>query len=175
MNIILINGSPRKGGNTEIMSRVFEESAKEKGHSVSKVNLCDVKVNPCTACEYCFSHNGACIQEDGMTDILKLLDKADMVAFASPIYFFGLTAQIVSVINRFYARVRTGCPVSSCVLLLNSASPNVFTGAIAQFKDLAVYLKWENKGVVAISGMRAKGDMSHSRDLDKVRELAANL
>ena len=175
MEILLINGSPRKDGNTEIMADVFLDGVRQNGHTAAKINLCDKDVCPCIACGYCFSHEGVCAQEDDMTAIYAALKKADMIVFASPIYYFGMTAQILAVIDRFYAVFRVGHHPKSCALLLDSCSPGVFTGATAQYKDIVSFLKWEDRGIITISGMNEKGAMRRSPELKKVREFALGL
>lgn len=175
MNILLINGSPRKDGNTEIMADAFLEGAKQSGNEVTKVNLSEVKVNPCVDCEYCFAHNGVCVQKDGMTEIFAAMDQADMIVFASPIYYFGMSAQIEAVIDRFFARSNIGYHPTSCALLLDSGSPDVYTAAIAQYRDTAGYLKWKDRGIFTISGMASKGAMKQSPELKKIRDFGLSL
>lgn len=61
MNILVVTGSPRKGGNTEILADAFAQAAKESGHEVTVRKLSRLKVGPCLACEYCFTHDGVCV------------------------------------------------------------------------------------------------------------------
>jgi multimeric flavodoxin WrbA len=143
MNILLINGSPRKRGNTEIMADAFLEGARGSGNTATMINLSETKVNPCNDCEYCFVHDGTCVQQDGMTQIYAALDKAGMVVFVSPIYYFCMTAQIEAVIDRLYARLKTGYHVTNSALLLDSNSPGVFTAAVAQYRDMLSFLNWK--------------------------------
>lgn len=175
MNIVVINGSPRKGGNTEIMVDTFIDAAQQNGNTVTKINLSTTKVNPCVDCEYCLTHDGNCVQKNGITEIFKAMDQTELIVFASPVYYFGLTAQIAAVIDRFYAKIHVGHHPTSCALLLNSGSPDVYTGAIAQYRDTAAFLGWEDKGIVTIGGMHEKGSMSSAAGLNKVRELALSL
>ena len=94
MNILVVTGSPRKGGNTEILADAFAQAAKESGHEVTVRKLSRLKVGPCLACEYCFTHDGVCVQNDDMNEILLDVHKADMLVLASPIYWFDISAQI---------------------------------------------------------------------------------
>ncbi len=88
MNILVVTGSPRKNGNTEIMAGVFAAAAVEAGHQVTVRKLSEAKVNPCIACKYCFTHDGICVQNDDMNEILNDLNQADMLVFA--LRFTGL-------------------------------------------------------------------------------------
>ena len=103
MNILVVTGSPRKGGNTEIMADVFAETAKTSGHEVIVRRLSALKVAPCLDCTYCFTHDGVCIQKDDMNDILQDLNQADLLVLASPIYWFDISAQTKCFIDRMYA------------------------------------------------------------------------
>ena len=175
MNITVINGSPRVNGNTEIMANEFAKGAREKGHEVEVINLAGKKVAGCLGCQYCFAHDGVCVQKDDMVEILASIDKADLVVFAAPIYWFDITAQLKAVIDRMYARAKKGFHFNQSVLLLDSASPGVYDAAIAQYKGTVEYLNWEDKGIIAISGMTDKGSMAGSPELQKVYELAKSL
>ena len=146
MNITILNGSPRVNGNTEIMAKEFEKGAKEAGHEVTLINLADKKVAGCLGCQYCFSHNGECVQKDDMADILQVLDKTDLVVFASPIYWFDITAQLKCVIDRMYARGKIGFNFRKTALLVDSGADGVYAAALAQYKAMCSYLRWESVG-----------------------------
>ncbi|WP_312430310.1 flavodoxin family protein [Lacrimispora sp.] len=175
MNILVVTGSPRKGGNTEIMAEVFAESARAVGHEVILKKLSSLKVNPCIACKYCFEHNGVCVQKDDMNDILKELDRSDMLVLASPIYWFDVSAQTKCFIDRMYAFGKKGFQIRSIAMLLNSGADNVYAAAEAQLKAISSYLKWEMKGIIKIPDMTEKGSMLGSLHLQKVRDFAGRL
>lgn len=175
MNILVVTGSPRKGGNTEIMADVFAESARTVGHTVTVKNLSVLKVAPCLACKYCFSHDGECVQKDDMNDILKELDVADLLVLASPIFWFDVSAQTKCFIDRMYAFGKKGFHIQSIAMLLNSGADNVYAAAEAQLKSISSYLKWEIKGIIKAPGMTEKGSIRNSSDLQKVQEFARSL
>lgn len=175
MNITILNGSPRKKGNTEIMAEEFARGARENGHAVELINLAGKQVAGCKGCQYCFAHDGVCSQKDDMAAILENLDQADMVVFASPIYCYDVTAQLKAVIDRLYARMQKGFHFRQTAMLLDSASPGVFDAALAMYQGMAAYVHWEDKGIVTISGTTSKGSIKDLPDLQKVYELAKTL
>ena len=175
MNILVISGSPRKGGNTEIMAETFAKGARESGHELTIKMLSALKVSPCVACNYCFTSKGVCSQKDDMTEILEVLAQADMLVFASPIYWFDITAQLKCVIDRMYAFGKIGFHHKYVGLLLNSGAPGVYDAAIAQYKATNSYLKWEDKGIIAIAGMDQKGSMNSAEKLHEVFEFGRSL
>ena len=175
MKIVVINGSTRKNGNTEIMADAFIEGARESGNEAVKINLSETQVAPCLDCQYCFAHDGVCAQKDGMSRIWEAMEEAELVVLASPIYFSGLSAQIVAVIDRLYARCEVGFPCKYSVLLLDSGSLDQYTAAIAQYRDAIDYIKWEDQGIIAISGMEEKGSMKQAPELEAVWELGRSI
>lgn len=175
MRITILNGSPRPGGNTEIMAHAFEKGALEAGHEVTLINLAGKKVAGCLGCQYCFAHDGECVQKDDMADILKVIDQTDLLVFASPIYWFDITAQLKSVIDRMYARAKIGFHLRKTALLLDSASEGVYNAALAQYKAMCVYLRWESVGELCIPGMTEKGSMKSAALLEKAYELGKAL
>ena len=105
MNILIISGSPRKGGNTELLAEAFAKGAAEH-HHVEIVSVRDYKVNPCLGCNACFKTNGICAQKDDMAIIYEMMNQADMLVIASPVYFYGISAQLKAVIDRFHNPIR---------------------------------------------------------------------
>ena len=117
MNIVLWSGSPRKGANTDTMVEAFAETAREVGHTVEVIRVAGKKIAGCLGCQYCFTHEGTCVQKDDMADVIEPLKDADMVVFASPIYWFDITAQEKAAIDRLYAFGATGFPFTKTALL----------------------------------------------------------
>lgn len=106
-----------------------------------------------------------------MADVIEPLKDADMVVFASPIYWFDITAQEKAAIDRLYAFGATGFPFTKTALLLDSHSEGVYDAAIAMYKSTCAYCKWEDQGIVTISGMTERDSMVSSPKLKEVREL----
>ena len=157
------------------MAEAFVQGAQESGNQVVVKNAGDLEIAPCLACEYCFAHDGECVQKDDMAGILEEVDKADMVVFAAPIYWFSMSAQIKLVIDRLYARAVKGFHPTQTALLLNAMSDGVFDSAIVQYKQTNSYLKWNDRGIITISGMDEKGSMKDSPKLKDVIALGKSI
>ena len=148
MKILVLNGSPTRDGNTVALVNAFKEGAESKDHEVTVINVAHKKVNGCLSCNYCKNQgNGTCVQKDDMQEIYPLIQEADMITFASPIYYFTMSAQLESVIQRFYA-INHPAKAKHTALLLSSYSPKVYNGAIHQYKDMIAYMGMEDKGIV---------------------------
>ena len=122
MNILIVSASPRKGGNTELLAEAFAQGASAQ-HHVEIVSVRDVKVNPCLGCNACFvSESNSCAQKDDMPLIYEKMNHADMLVIASPVYFYGISAQLKAVIDRFHNPIRDSFHIKKMALLLVGAA-----------------------------------------------------
>ena len=163
MQITILNGSPRPGGNTDTMAGAFARGAKEAGHQVEMIHVARKKIAACKGCQYCRSHKGVCIQKDDMEAVLHTLDHTELLVLASPIYCFDMTGQLKCTLDRMYPRGRYDLPIREAALLLNSVSEGVFEGAKAQFHTMVDYYGWKNRGILTISGMTVEKDGAMER------------
>ncbi len=151
MKIAILNGSPR-AKNTAAMINAFAEGAKEAGHEVEILHVGKMKINGCLACEYCHGKGeGTCIQKDDMVKVMPTYKEADMIVYASPIYYFGLTAQMMAAMQRVYA-IGKPAKATKAALLLSSGSPAPYAGAIATYKDMLAYTGIEDAGIITAAG-----------------------
>ena len=151
MKILILNGSPRAGGNTAALSEAFAKGARENGHFTEIVNVGKMDITGCKGCMYCKGENkGVCVQNDHMQKLYPLLKEADMVVFASPVYYFGFTGQMQSMITRLYAIAKPAA--KKYALILSSASENVADGIIYQYTSMVNYFGGENLGIRKIHG-----------------------
>ena len=122
MKITILNGSPRHNGNTQIMADTFAKAAQENGHTATVLNIANLHIRGCMDCKYCYSHEGKCVQDDDMKKVFAELSDTDLLVFASPVYWFDITAQLKTVIDRMYAWGSIGFPFHKTALLLDAGS-----------------------------------------------------
>ena len=165
MNIVVLNGSPRVNGNTKGLLDAFVKGAKEKKHSVEVFDLYKMHINGCLACEHCHStEKGKCCQKDDMQKIYPSLSKSDIIVFASPIYYFNVTAPLQACITRFYS---IGKPkAKEYALILSSASENVYSASVEQFKAMMAYFGTEIIAIKTFSGSNQLSDKNLSEMTD---------
>ena len=101
--VLMISGSPRKGGNSEILLGQFEKGARESGNEVEKVNLREKKIAPCMACYGCRGTK-TCVQKDDMGELLEKMVEADALVLATPVYFYSMDGQLKTMIDRTLPR-----------------------------------------------------------------------
>ena len=103
-NILIISSSPRKKGNSQILCEQFKKGAEAKGHQVKIVRIMEQNIGFCRACDGCMRNGGTCVLKDDMAEILKMFQKADVLVLATPVYFYGISAQMKTFIDRTVPR-----------------------------------------------------------------------
>ncbi len=140
MKLLALMGSPRKGGNTDRILDEFIRGFRAGGGEAKKVSVGDLGIAPCRALRDC-EKTGECPIRDGMEAFVRGLLSADKVALASPIFFYGLPAQLKAVVDRgqaAWARRRLGGPAPEkevwVILLGATRGANLFQGALLTLK-----------------------------------------
>lgn len=101
--VLIISGSPRKGGNSDLLCDRFMEGAKESGNTVEKVFLHDLKIGHCMACYGCRGTK-KCVQKDDMEELLEKMADADVLVLATPVYFYSMDGMLKTMIDRTLPR-----------------------------------------------------------------------
>lgn len=101
--VLILSGSPRKSGNSDLLCDAFLKGAKEAGHDVEKIRVQEKNVGYCMACYAC-RNTGICAIQDDMADILQKMIDCDVLVLSSPVYFYSIDAQLKAVIDRSVAR-----------------------------------------------------------------------
>lgn len=176
MKILVLQGSPRAKGNTRAMVAAFAEGATSAGHQVDVLDVCEMDIHGCVACEFCHTRGkGACAQQDDMQKVYTLLNGADMLVVAAPIYFHDIPGQIKCAVDRFYAVFDPQHPGTAqkgkkFAAILTSAMPGVHDAATAVLRDsLAAGLGFEVVGICTASGVEngAESTMAKMREFGK--------
>lgn len=101
--VLILSGSPRKNGNSDILCDEFARGAAEAGHEVEKIRIAEKKIGYCHACYACRG-TGVCAIKDDMAEIMQKMIDCDVMVLASPVYFYSIDAQLKAVIDRSVAR-----------------------------------------------------------------------
>ena len=164
MKILAITGSPRKNGNSNTLADHFIKGAKEAGHEVVRFDSAFKEVHPCIGCNRC-GMNGPCIFKDDFEFVREHIVNADLVAFATPMYYFGISAQIKAVIDRFYAiNGQIHVPKKAVLMMTyaNSAAPEA-KPIISHYETLLGYLGWSDAGQIIASGVWPVGAVNGTK------------
>jgi multimeric flavodoxin WrbA len=171
MKVLGIFGSPRRGGNTELLLEEALRGAEKEGAKVDRLYLGDFTITPCKECHGC-DDTGKCIILDDMQKIYPKLLEADMIILASPIFFYGVTAWAKTLIDRsqaFWARKyllkdpslgKGGKKKKGFFISVGATKgQKVFDGAILTVKYFFDVLNAEYVGELVFRGVEAKGDI----------------
>lgn len=172
MKILVLNGSPRPNGATSAMAEAFAQGARQAGHEVDVIAVCQKKIAGCLACEYCHTKGGGkCVQQDDMQQIYPLLDQAEMLVLASPIYYHNISGQLKCVVDRIYALDKPK-NLKKIAMILSSGSPEMYEGAKFSYEgDFLDYLKLEGMGIFTSFGKQNKSP----EKLEELRAFGASL
>lgn len=103
-SVLIVNSSPRANSNTRAIAARATAAAQKNGHEVETVEIGKAKINPCIGCEVCHTKTpGKCVFQDAMGEHLAKLARAEIVIFASPIYYFTMNAQMKTFLDRCYS------------------------------------------------------------------------
>ncbi|MGE5396639.1 MAG: flavodoxin family protein, partial [Chitinophagales bacterium] len=103
--ILVLTGSPRINGNSDLLADAFIAGAEKAGHSVTKIRTASHKINGCLGCDKCWSNGTHCVQKDDMVKLYPALEKASVLVLATPLYYYSWSAQIKCALDRTYTYV----------------------------------------------------------------------
>lgn len=177
MQITVIEGSPHLKGASSTLAKSFIEGAEEAGHTVEVVEVARLKIGGCRACEAC-GRSGPCIQSDDMADVRSKVMSSDVIAFVTPVYFCGFTAQLKTVIDRFYsfsANLKTRN--AGAVLIASSADSEDWTmdAVRLQYDAPCRYLNLRDMGRVLAMGCSSANAASVSPGAQEAHDLGKGL
>ena len=96
--VLILSGSPRKNGNTEILCERFAAGARDAGNEVEVLRVCGLDIHYCTGCDSCVK-TGRCVHRDDMEAVREKMTAADVLVFSSPVYFYTISAQMKTLID----------------------------------------------------------------------------
>ena len=177
MKITVLTGSPRRNGNTNHLAGQFIKGATEAGHEVYRFDCAGHKVAGCMGCNAC-GMNGECVLKDDFDELRPHLLEADMVVFATPMYYFGFSSQLKSVIDRFYAlngRIKGAPKQSAFFMAYANTDPHEAEPMVSHYKTLLNYLGWQDRGMVIAPGMWPAGAVEGTSYSKQAYELGRSL
>ena len=155
--IVILNGSPRKNGKTASLVKAFIEGAESSGNEVKEIYLTGMNIKGCLACEACQRNGGNCVQKDDMSIVYEAFVWADVIVFASPMYWGTITGQLKITIDRMYALFGKYSSVQmkkKCVLIMTARS-TMYEMSEDFYSIFTRFLGWENIGEILGAGKEA--------------------
>ncbi len=175
--ILILSGSPRKGGNSDTLCDEFLRGAMESGHQVEKICVATKKVHPCIACYHCRETGGECVFKDDMAEILQKMIDADVLVLASPVYFYSIDAQLKAVIDRTVARwLEVKNKEFYYIVTMADEELSSADTTLACFRGYADCVEGASeKGVIIGSGVYEPGTVKQTAAMEKAYEMGRNV
>lgn len=179
-NIVILNGSPRKNGNTSALTKAFTEGAENAGHTVREFFLATMDIHGCKGCFGGHSKQSSpCTQKDDMDQIYPAVRDANVIILATPLYYWNMSGQLRTTIDRLFAleegdgNFLRGNDKSSALLM--SAEGHGFDDVVTYYDHLMEHLHWKNLGHVLAGGNMNVGDITDKPEIQQAYDLGASI
>lgn len=170
--VLVLSGSPRKGGNSDLLCDEFVRGAMEAGHEVEKIRVQEKKIACCMACYAC-RDTGICAIKDDMADIMQKMIDCDVMVLASPVYFYSIDAQLKAVIDRSVCRW-TEVKNKEMYYIMTSADgeKEAMDTTLACLRGYADCVEGAvEKGVVYGTGVYHAGEIKNTKHMQEAYEM----
>lgn len=177
--IIILNGSPRKAGNTTALTAAFTKGAQAAGNSVTEFFLDSLHIN---GCKGCFgggkNPESPCVQKDDMDQIYPVYKAADIVVLATPLYYWTISGQLKSAFDRLFAVAECDPhyrnPKKQSILIM-AAEGSGFEESEYWYDRLQKHLGWKSLGKILCGGVMAVGDIKGKPELQQAYQLGESI
>lgn len=181
MTLLAINGSPRLGGNTDLLLQAALDGAREAGARTELVQLSGLSIAECDGCHACW--DGAdCVKQDDMNAIYEQIAQADAILFGTPVYWYGVTGLMKLLLDRMvYFNTPANRPLvrgkpAGVVVPFEEHDPAMADGVLETFRKSLAYLEMTFAGAVVVPGVTELGEVrDHAEALAQARELGRRL
>lgn len=176
-NILILSSSPRRGGNSDTLCDEFLRGAINVGHTAEKIFLRDKTINYCTGCSTCSLHGKPCPEKDDMPEMLDKMVAADIIVMATPVYFYTMSAQMKTLIDRCCGRYTemTGKEFYFIVTAAENAQTKM-ERTIDTFQGFLDCLNYATiKGVIYGLGVWHSGEIKHTPIMQQAYEMGLSI
>lgn len=177
-NIVVLSTSLRSNSNSAKLAEAFAAGAEAAGHTVERISLREKKIHFCIGCLAC-QKTGKCVLADDVQAITEMVRDADVVAFATPIYYYEMSGQMKTLIDRMNALYAADYRFRSIYLLATAAEADesAIDGAVNGLRGwIACFPKTELSGVVRAAGVSDAGEIaSHEELLQQAYDMGRNI
>lgn len=179
-NILIVTGSARTGGNTEILAWAFANGARSVGHSVNVFESGKTPMVSCLHCDCCWSDGEPCVVQDSFTSFWPMLEQADMLVLASPLYWYNFSGHIKCAIDRMYPYSRKNrkrdLKIREAILLMCGEShfPRSFAGAAESYRQILGLKRWKDRGRLFVTGVHEYEAMKKDSALAVAEDMGRN-
>jgi len=176
-NILVLTGSARRGGNSDLMADAFIKGATAAGNKVTKYEAALKELKGCIYCDTCYSlgDDKACSHDDVFNELAPYLQTADVIIFVTPLFWYTFPAQIKAAIDKIYSLMVGNKPsnIKESMLLVCGTGKDMFKyeGIIKSYELIVRDRKWKDRGHYAAPDVTNVGDIANTDHLVKIEEL----
>ena len=178
MKIVVINSSPHseEQSTSRYLAQRFVEGAKSRGHEIFVFDAANEETHPCRGCDTC-GMDGDCIFNDAIqTKLMPKMLEADLLVLVTPLYYFGMSAQLKTVVDRFYSRTTRLNNKKSLLLATAWNSADWTMEALDNhYETLVRYMNWNSVGKVLATGSGTRSMVENSEFGDAAYKIGASL
>lgn len=174
--VLILSGSPRKGGNSDLLCDEFAKGAQEAGHEVEKIRVTEKNIACCRACYAC-KNGGVCAIKDDMAEVLQKMIDADVLVLASPVYFYSVDAQLKALIDRTVARwLEVKNKDFYYIVTMADEELSSADTTVACFRGYADCVSGaKEKGLLIGNGVYEKGEIKNTNKLKEAYKMGKNV
>lgn len=179
-NILVLTGSGRARGNSDLLAEAFIRGAREAGHTVNSFNTGREPMSACLHCERCWSNGKPCVIEDSFGKLYPLLEQAEMLVFCSPLYWYNFSGHIKCAMDRMYPysckNRHSDMRVKESMLLMCAQSHFLrsFAGPAEAYRQMLGFKHWKDRGRLFVTGVDDIGAIAGSKALIAAEEMGRN-
>ena len=137
------------------------------------------EIRGCRACDQCWSKGEPCVFKDDFSELVPLLEEADILVFVTPLYYYNMSAQLKAAVDRFYAYDSASCKrplkLKEGILLACAGGSGGFDGLVSTYHHINNFLHLKNAGVLTVSNVDTKEDLIKTNALKDAELIGKNL
>jgi multimeric flavodoxin WrbA len=174
--VLVLSGSPRKGGNSDLLCDSLMKGAQAAGHQTEKIYIKEKNIKYCSGCGVCYDKR-VCSQKDDMTEVLAKMMDADVIVMATPVYFYSMNGQIKTLIDRCCAGYTKINDKEFC-FIMTAADDNkgALERTLESLRGFTDCLQGATeKGVIYGTGVWQKGEVKGKAVMDEAYQMGALL
>lgn len=171
-NVLILSGSPRRNGNSDLLCDAFGAGALDAGNAVEKIFVRDKKIGYCNACYGC-RKTGKCVIQDNMAEVLEKMHWADVIVMASPVYFYSIDAQMKALIDRTLPQwTKLNSKEFYYIMTAADDSDTVMDCTLECFRGFAVCLNDAREmGIIYGKGVYEAGDVKNTAYMQQAYDM----
>ncbi|MDO5860435.1 flavodoxin family protein [Methanobrevibacter sp.] len=177
MKIVVLKGSPNINGSSNMLADNFIKGAEEAGHEIEEIDVAHANIHPCIGCVQC-GYEGPCSLSDDMDEFREQILNADMLVFVTPLYYYGMSAQLKTLVDRFCSSnssIQARHMKSALLTVAYNSSSWTFDALEAHYDTLVRYLNLTDCGRILGYGCGTPSMTKYSKYPNEAYEFAKSL